>query len=47
MENGPRLTAPRGAGGGGAGGHKGRLVEVCRQGFQSNPDSGLGRNLIF
>ena len=44
MENGPRLTAPRG---GGEGGLKGSLVEVCRQGFQSNPDSGLGRNLIF
>ena len=43
MENGPRLTAP----GGGGGGLKGSLVEVCRQGFQSNPDSGLGRNLIF
>ena len=42
MENGPTLTAPRGAGG-----LKGSLVEVCRQGFQSNPDSGLGRNLIF
>ena len=57
MENGPRLTAPggggggaRGGGGGGGGGggfNKGSLVEVCRQGFQSNPDSGLGRNLIF
>ena len=44
MENGPRLTAPRGGGGRGL---KGSLVEVCRQGFQSNPDSGLGRNLIF
>ena len=31
----------------GGGALKGSLVEVCRQGFQSNPDSGLGGNLIF
>ena len=42
MENGPRLTA---RGGGGA--LKGSLVVVCRKGFKSNPDSGLGGNLIF
>ena len=42
MENGPRLTA---RGGGGA--HRGSVVVVWRQGFQSNPDSGLGGNLIF
>ena len=36
-----------GRGGGGEGASKGSLVEVCRQGFQSNPDSGLGGNLIF
>ena len=41
------VNCPQGGGGGGAGGLKGSLVEVCRQGFQSNPDSGLGRNLIF
>ena len=46
MENGPRLTAP-GGGGGGKGAPKGSLVEVCHQGFKSNPDSGLGGNLIF
>ena len=45
MEYGLRLTAT--GGGGGEGALKGRLVEVCRQGFQSNPDSGLGGNLIF